>query len=99
MPYLIDATDRPGQGETRQRIRPQHLDYLERRANMLLAAGAKLSDDGLSSIGTYYLLAVEERAAAQAFLAADPYAAADVFGAVTITRVRKGFFDFTRVIA
>ena len=72
MPFLIDATDRPGQAETRQRIRPQHLDYLGRRVDLLMAAGAKLSDDGGSSTGTFYLLATEERALAQAFLDADP---------------------------
>ena len=97
MPFLIDATDRPGQAQTRRRIRPQHLDYLESQTPLLLAPGAKLSDDGEASTGTFYLLAVEERGAAEAFVKADPYDVAGIFGSITMSRVRKGFFDFARV--
>ena len=99
MPFLIDAMDGPGMAEVRQRVRPEHLDYLNRCVDLLLAAGAKLSDDGLSPCGTFHFLALEDRASAEAFLAADPYAEAGMFDVVTMTRVRKGFFDFARVTA
>ena len=96
MPFLIDATDNEGQLAVRQRLRPDHLEYLNGRVHLLLAAGAKLSDDGSTPLGSFYLVDVEERALAEAFIAADPYMRNGVFGAVTVTRVRKGYFDFAR---
>lgn len=94
MPYLIDATDAPGKGELRKRLRPDHLAYLEANLHRLIAAGAKLSDDGANPLGSAYILDTDSRDVAKAFIDADPFAKAGVFGAITITRWRKGFFDF-----
>jgi uncharacterized protein YciI len=96
MPFLIDATDKPGQLAVRQKWRPDHLEYLNGQVHRLLAAGAKLSDDGATSLGSFYLVDVEERVLAEAFINADPYMRNGVFGTVTLTRVRKGYFDFAR---
>jgi uncharacterized protein YciI len=96
MPFLIDATDKQGQLELRQKLRPDHLEYLNGQVHLLLAAGAKLSDDGTTSLGSFYLVDVEERALAETFINADPYMRNGVFGTVTVTRVRKGYFDFAR---
>jgi len=96
MPYLIDATDGPGQAELRQKIRPDHLGYLQANVHLIIAAGAKLSDDGATALGSLYLLDVDDRRAAEVFIAADPYSEAGVFETVTVTRWRKGFFDFKR---
>ena len=97
MPFLIDATDASDQAELRQRVRPEHLDYLTSRTGLILAAGAKLSDDGVTATGSFYLVETEDRDAARAFIDADPYVRNGVFGTVAMTRVRKGFFDFARV--
>jgi uncharacterized protein YciI len=96
MPFLIDASDKPGQSALRQKIRPDHLEYLNGQVHLLLAAGAKLSDDGATPQGSFYLIDVEDRAAAEAFINADPYMRNGVFGTVVVTRVRKGYFDFQR---
>ncbi|HZP19136.1 MAG TPA: YciI family protein [Bauldia sp.] len=93
MPYLIDATDKPGQAELRQRHRPEHLAFLHRSLPRLLAAGAKLSDDGNTALGSIYIVEVEDRAGAEAFIAEDPYVKANLFRSVVITRWRKGFFN------
>ena len=97
MPYLIDATDKPDTQALRQAARPEHLGYLEANLPRLIAAGAKLRDDGVTAWGSVYILDVEERAAAEAFIAGDPFAKAGLFGQVAITRWRKGFFDFKRL--
>jgi len=97
MPYLIDATDKPGNQVLRQANRPAHLRFLEEHLRLLIAAGAKLSDDGTTSWGSIYIVDVEDRPAAEAFIAKDPYSAIELFERVTITRWRKGFFDFKRV--
>ena len=93
---MIDATDAPGRADLRRQVRPDHLGYVEANVHRLLAAGAKLSDDGTSALGTLYLIDTDERGVAEAFVAADPYSKAGVFGTVTLTRWRKGFFDFKR---
>jgi uncharacterized protein YciI len=96
MPFLIDATDKQGQLAVRQTLRRDHLEYLNGQVHLLLAAGAKLSDDGTTAQGSFYLVDVEERALAEAFINADPYMRNGVFVTVTVTRVRKGYFDFAR---
>ena len=61
MPYLIDATDKPDAAALRQAQRPEHLAYLEANLRRLIAAGAKLRDDGATAWGSVYILDVEER--------------------------------------
>lgn len=97
MPYLIDASDGPDVAELRARLRPDHLAHINDHLPLILAAGAKLSEDG-TPIGSAYLLDVEHRRAAEEFIQADPYVLGQVFGTVTITRWRKGFFDHARVV-
>ena len=96
MPFLIDTTDRPGTASLREEIRPAHLDYLVASTSMLLAAGAKLSDDGKTALGSFYIVDTDSRAGAQAFIDADPFAVAGLFETIVITNWRKGFFNFAR---
>jgi uncharacterized protein YciI len=96
MPFLIDASDKPGQLSVRQMIRPDHLEYLNSQVHLLLAAGAKLSDNGATPHGSFYLIDTDDRARAEAFINADPYMRNGVFGTITMARVRKGYFDFAR---
>ena len=93
MPYLIETYDRPGHAQTRADHRPAHIAYLDTNKASLLACGAKLSDDGASALGGVYLLDVETRAAAEAFIAADPFTHANLFERVEITRWRKAYLD------
>jgi uncharacterized protein YciI len=93
MPFLIDATDKPDSAELRAKTRPEHLEFLKASLPKLLAAGAKLSDDGATAFGSAYIVDVETRAEAEAFINADPFTKAGLFGTVNISRWRKGFFD------
>jgi uncharacterized protein YciI len=97
MPYLIDASDGPDVARLRPALREAHLAHINDHLPLILAAGAKLSEDG-TPIGSAYLLDVEDRRAAEQFIQADPYVVGQVFGSVTITRWRKGFFDHARVV-
>ncbi len=96
MPFLIDAAYKTGEGELRTRLRPAHLAFLEANVAMLLAAGAKLSDDGTTPFGSFYILNTEDRAAAEAFLKNDPYVQSGLFATMVMTRWRKGFFNFQK---
>jgi uncharacterized protein YciI len=97
MPYLIDATDKPDSAELRKTTRPVHMAFLEKSLPKLLAAGAKLRDDGETAWGSVYIVDTDDRKAAEAFIAEDPFSKAGLFGTVTITRWRKGFFNFAKV--
>jgi uncharacterized protein YciI len=97
MPYVIDATDKTDAQALRAATRDEHLAYLQSELPRLIAAGAKLRDDGTTAWGSLYVLDVEERAAAEAFIAGDPFTKAGVFADIAITRWRKGFFDHRRL--
>lgn len=91
MPYIIETFDRPGHQALRQLHRSAHLDYLDANKQLLLACGAKLQDDGQDAGGGLYVVDLDTREQAEAFIAADPFAKADLFERVTITRWRKAY--------
>ncbi len=96
MPFLIDATDKPNAKELRAKVRPEHLAFLDANVARLLAAGAKLSDDGETASGSTYILDTDDRKVAEDFIKSDPFTKAGLFGTTTITRWRKGYFDFKK---
>ena len=93
MPYIIETFDKPNHQEMRQQHRAKHLEYLDANKQLLLACGAKLQDDGKDAGGGLYIVDVDTREAAQQFIDADPFARADLFDRVTITRWRKAYVD------
>lgn len=90
---MIETFDKPDHQHVRKEARAAHLDYLAANASLLLACGAKLNDDGSDAGGGVYIVALETRAEAEAFIAADPFSHANLFGQVRITRWRKAYLD------
>src|SRR5882672_332918 len=97
MPFLIVATDKPNAKKLRPKILPQHQAFLDANVSRLLAAGAKLSDDGETALGSSYILDTDDRKAAEEFIRSDPFSKAGLFATTVITRWRKGYFDFQKV--
>lgn len=93
MPYMIETFDKPGTEQLRQELRPAHLDYLEENKKMLLACGAKLLEDGVTGTGSFYIVDVETREEAQAFIDADPFTAGGLFDRIVINRWRKAYLN------
>lgn len=91
MPYIIETWDKPDHQPVRAANRPEHLRFLADNAAKLLACGAKLNDDGVDLGGGLYVVDTEDRAEAEAFIAADPFSKAELFQRVTITRWRKAY--------
>lgn len=91
MPFMIETFDKPGTLALRVATRPAHLAFLAAHAHLLIACGGKLDDDGQPLGGGLYIVALESRA--EAFLAADPLAQAELFARVEITRWREGYVD------
>lgn len=93
MPYMIETFDKPDSAELRQQLRPSHLDYLEKNKKLLLACGAKLEDDGTTGTGSFYIVDVETREEAQAFIDGDPFTSGGLFERMVLTRWRKAYLN------
>ena len=93
MPFRIETWDKPDAGSLRAEHRAAHLAFLADNAAKLLAVGAKLADDGSDGGGSFYIVDVETRAEAEAFVDADPFAQAGLVGRRVATRWRKAYLD------
>lgn len=88
MLFVIRCVDKEGHLQVRMDNRPAHIEYLKSCGDKLHAAGPTLSDDG-SMNGSMVILELEDRAAAEAFAAGDPYNKAGLFESVTIAAWKK----------
>ena len=79
MLYAIYCLDRPGQAGLRAATRQAHLDFLAPYVERIRFAGPLLAEDGESMVGSLLVIDFPDRAAVDAFLAADPYAKAGLF--------------------
>lgn len=91
MPYLIETFDSPERSNIRRQRYQEHLDFLAEQADLLLACGAKLSEDGESANGGIYLLNVDTRNEAEEFIARDPFMQGNLFRNVVVQRWRKAY--------
>ncbi|HYE00861.1 MAG TPA: YciI family protein [Alphaproteobacteria bacterium] len=89
MHFAIICTDKPGSQELRLANRAAHLEYIDRHADQVVLAGPMLSDDGQGMVGSLLIMEFADRAAAEAFCAADPYAVAGLFAKVEIRPWRR----------
>lgn len=90
--FFIRCNDKSDKGDLRAQTREAHLDYLKSVSDRVLAAGPTLGDDGESVTGSVLIIKAADRADAEAFTDADPYAQAGIFERVTIAPWRKVFF-------
>ena len=81
MRFVIHAIDHPDSLALRMATRPRHLDYMA--AFDTPVAGPLLDGDG-NPCGTCIVVELADRAAADAFVAGDPYQQADLFQSVSV---------------
>ncbi|MDB5458775.1 MAG: hypothetical protein JWO72_516 [Caulobacteraceae bacterium] len=86
--FSIVCTDKPGALEQRVQHRPDHAAYLKTQGDILRLAGPLLDDAG-QMYGSLFVVEVDDKAAAQAFSARDPFVQRGVFGEVTISGFAK----------
>ncbi len=98
MPYAILTRDKPDRGHLRLETRAEHVAWLDAQKDILLAAGGLIDDDGAGGHGGVLIIDVDDRAAAEAFIAEDPFTKAGLFESVTVTRWRKAFFNFENLL-
>lgn len=93
MPFKVETLENPAMAHVRTDRYDEHLRYLQEHRHLLLAAGAKLSDDGDQALGSLYILDVETRQEAVSFIEAEPFFMGGLFQEVDIQRWRKAYLD------
>lgn len=84
--FALICTDKPGQMDLRKANRAAHLDYLA-ATGCVVHAGPFLQDDAMT--GSLVVIDAPDRAGAQGWAAADPYAIAGLFEQVRIEEWKK----------
>ena len=83
MLFVLTCTDKPGSIDLRMSVRPAHLAFLDKLGSSLKAAGPFVDDAGKPT-GSLVIIQAEDKAAAEAIAAQDPYAIAGLFASVEI---------------
>jgi uncharacterized protein YciI len=91
MLFFIYSVDKPGHAHVRTATRPRHLEYLKDFVDRIVIGGPTLDEAGETSTASMVIIDLADRKAAEAFAAGDPYAKANLFQSVTISRWRKVF--------
>ena len=90
MLFVIYCRDNPGSGDLRLATRDAHLAYVDSTEIDIRIAGPMLDDAG-NMVGSMFVVDAAERAAVDAFSAADPYREAGLFERVDIHAFRQVF--------
>jgi uncharacterized protein YciI len=92
MLFTITCRDKPEHLALRMSIRPSHIAHIGQVAADLVVAGPLLDAEG-QPCGSMFVIELPDRAAAEAFVAADPYTKAGLFETTTILAFRLVFKD------
>jgi uncharacterized protein YciI len=98
MPHVIIAKDKPNSVHIRNEVRPVHLEYMTANVSKILGAFAQVDDANTTVHGGVIVYDSEDRAEVENFVANDPFTKAGLFESVTISRCRKAFFNYERLI-
>ncbi len=86
MLFTIVMTDRPGGQELRAATAAAHGEWVGRHVGVMYVGGPIVSDDGETIIGSMIVGDFPDRAAAEDFIADEPYNRAGLFESVVIRR-------------
>jgi uncharacterized protein YciI len=84
------VVDKPGSAAIRAKLRKEHMDYLKSMDAMCFFTGPLLADDGVTMVGSVWIVSAGSRAEAQAFLEGEAFYKAGIFESVRINRLRTG---------
>lgn len=88
--FVLHCLDKADSLELRMATRERHLAYVQSRASDVKIAGPMLDDAG-GMAGSMFILDVADKAAAEAFNAADPYTQAGLWRQVELNAVKITF--------
>lgn len=90
---MIFAWDKAGQAHTRDRHIDAQRDYASALGDRLVGYGHIVSDDGAETRATTWFVQLDDRVAAEAFIADDPLNKAGVYERVEIKRWFNSFIN------
>jgi uncharacterized protein YciI len=83
--FLVIAEDKMGAEDLRIQHREAHVAYLKKsHPDVQIDVGGPLTADEKSAAGTFLIVRASDRSAVEAFVGADPFATAGIFGSVEI---------------
>lgn len=89
MIFAFYMRDRLDAGTIRRDVRPAHKAYLALVADKMAFAGPLIGADGESMAGSLLAIDFDDRAAADAWLAQEPFTLAGLYGQVQISEFRN----------
>jgi uncharacterized protein len=81
--FTVSARDKPDSFDLRARTRAAHLAWLRSQGPLVLLGGP-WTDEGGRPVGSLLIIEAPDLAAAQTFVAYDPYAQAGLFAQVEV---------------
>lgn len=84
MLFAFILIDKPGAGELRRRVRPEHKIYLTAVADRIAVAGPFTHDDEVTMLGSLLVIDFLSRDAAHAWLAKEPFMKAGLYSSTTV---------------
>ena len=89
--WAIYCWDKPGTAETRRALLAEQKSYIKNFAERVIGYGHFISDDGRDPLGTSFFMQLDDRAAADKFVAEEPLKKAGVYERVDIHRWSNSF--------
>ena len=89
--WAIYCWDKPGTAEKRRALLPEQKRYVGNFGERVIGYGHFVSDDGRDTLGTSFFMQLDDRAAADRFVAEEPMNQADLTGRVEIHRWSNSF--------
>jgi uncharacterized protein len=90
MHWLIKCRSKPATDALREATLPAHRNFLDGYPEVTWYSGPLFTDDNKNAIGSLRLIEFPDRAAATAYINADPYTKAGIFESINIERWRPG---------
>ncbi len=87
--FCVYCTAAPGAMGKHSGLQLRHEEYCTEHANLFACRGALLTDEGVWN-GAAFFIEVDDREAAEKFLADEPYSAAGLYATTEIVRWRRG---------
>ena len=89
--WAIYCWDKPGTAEARRTLLPEQKCYVAGFGERVIGYGHLVSDDGRDTLGTTFFMQLDDRAAADRFVAEEPLSKAGLYGRVEINRWSNSF--------
>ena len=89
--WAIYCWDKPGMADTRNKLLAAQKSYIKSFGEREIGYGHFLSDDGRDTLGTSFFMQLDDRAAADKFIADEPMNKAGVYARVEINRWSNSF--------